>query len=141
MADKVKKSRRSQILSMYLIDTDIIIWILRGNKKYEDLLQNLKYKDSLSISTVTIAEIYKNIYPSEMVKTENVLHELETWDVTTPVAKQAGLYWQQYVKKLKNLSLTDCLIAGTAHVNNLVLVSLNAKHFPMKDIQILDPLN
>lgn len=125
---------------MYLIDTDIIIWILRGNKKYEDFLQNLKYKGSLSISTVTIAEIYKNIYPSEIMKTENVLHEFETWDATTTIAKQAGLYWQQYSKQLKNLSLTDCLIAGTANINNLVLVSLNAKHFPMKDIQILNPL-
>lgn len=125
---------------MYLIDTDIIIWILRGNKKYEDLLQNLKYKSQLSISTVTIAEVYKNIYPSEMVKTENVFREFETWDVTTLIAKIAGLYWQQYSKKLKNLSLTDCLIAGTANVNNLILVSLNIKHFPMKDIQSLNPL-
>ena len=125
---------------MYLIDTDILIWVLRGNKRYENVLQNLKYKDSLSISTVTIAEIYKNIYPSEMVKTENLLHELEKWDVTSPIAKQAGLYWQQYTKQLKNLSLTDCLIAGTASTNNLKLVSLNAKHFPMKDIQLLNPL-
>lgn len=140
MASKVKKSRRSQILNMYLIDTDILIWVLRGNKKYEDLLQNLKYKDSLSISTVTIAEIYKNIYPSEIMKTESVLAEFQTWDVTTSIAKQAGLYWQQYSKRLKNLSLTDCLIAGTANVNNLTLVSLNAKHFPMKDIQTLNPL-
>src|SRR3989344_4195328 len=100
---------------MYLIDTDILIWVLRGNKKYEDFLQNLKYRDSLSISTITIAEIYKNIYPSEMVKTENVFNEFQTWDVTPTIAKQAGLYWQEHIKKLKNLSLTDCLIAGTAN--------------------------
>ena len=75
-----------------------------------------------------------------MVKTENLLHEFETWDVTTLIAKQAGLYWQQYSKHLKNLSLTDCLIAGTVNVNNLVLVSLNARHFPMKDIRMLNPL-
>lgn len=123
---------------MYLIDTDIIIWILRGNKKYEEFLQNLKDKDSLSVSTVTIAEIYKNIFPSEIVKTENVLNELETWDVTPPVAKQAGLYWQEYIKRLKNLSLTDCLIAATANVHNLILVTLNTKHFPMKDIKTLN---
>ncbi|OGD83162.1 hypothetical protein A3A54_01035 [Candidatus Curtissbacteria bacterium RIFCSPLOWO2_01_FULL_39_62] len=125
---------------MYLLDTDIIIWVLRGNKKYEELLQNLKDKDTLSISTVTIAEIYKNIFPSEIVKTENVLGELETWDVTSSIAKQAGLYWQEYVKQLKNLNLTDCLIAATANVNNLTLVSLNTKHFPMKDIKTLSPL-
>src|SRR3989344_1559544 len=125
---------------MYLVDTDVLIWALRGNKSFEGLLQNLKDKGSLSISTVTIAEIYKNIFPSEIVKTEKVLSELQTWDVTEEIAKQAGLYLQEYIKKLKNLSLIDCFIASTANVNNLTLVSLNAKHFPMKDIKTLNPL-
>jgi len=122
---------------MYLIDTDVLIWVLRGNKEYEGLLQDLKNKDALSLSTITIAEIYKNIYPSEIVKVENFLNEFQIWDVTSLIAKQAGLYWQQYTKNLKNLSLTDCLIAGTANINNLVLVSFNIKHFPMKDIMLL----
>jgi len=125
---------------MYLVDTDVLIWALRGNKKFEELLQNLTDKSSLSISTVTIAEIYKNIFPSEIVKTEKVLSELQTWDVTEEIAKQAGLYWQEYIKRLKNLSLIDCFIASTANVNNLTLVSLNAKHFPMGGIKLLNPL-
>lgn len=125
---------------MYLIDTDIIIWILRENKKYQDFLQKISEKEPLAISTITIAEIYKNVYPSEILKTENLISELPSLDVTSSVAKQAGLYWQQYVSKLKNLSITDCIIAATANVNNATLVSLNIKHFPMKDIQILNPL-
>ncbi len=124
---------------MFLIDTDILIWVLRGNSQYAEFLQDLKYKGPLSISAVTIAEIYKNVFPSEIVKTENVLNELQTWDVTPGIAKQSGLYWQEYSKKLKNLSLTDCLIAATANVNNLTLVSLNARHFPMKDIKFRNP--
>jgi predicted nucleic acid-binding protein len=124
---------------MYLIDTDILIWVLRGNKKYEIYLQELKNNGSLSISTITIAEIYKNIYPSEMVKTENLLQELQTWDVTESIAKQGGLYWQQFSKKLKNLNLTDCLIAATANINNLKLVTLNIRHFPMHDIHVVNP--
>ncbi len=124
---------------MFLIDTDVIIWVLRGDTRYEEFLQELKDKDSLSISTVTIAEIYKNIFPSEIVKTESVLNELQTWDVTPAIAKQSGLYWQEYIKKLKNLSLTDCLIAATANVNNLTIVSLNVRHFPMKDIKFHNP--
>lgn len=119
---------------MYLIDTDVLIWVLRGNKKYTDFLLKLKEEDIPSISTITIAEIYKNIYPSEIVKTENLINEFQIFEVTVVVAKQAGLYWQQYAKKLKNLSLTDCIIAATASVNNSILVSLNSKHFPMKDI-------
>lgn len=124
---------------MYLIDTDILIWVLRGNKEYKDLLLELKNKAVLSISTITIAEIYKNIFPSEIVKTENIFNEFQVWDVTVPIAKQGGLYWQQYVKQLRTLNLTDCLIAATAHINNATLVSLNLKHFPMKDIQVLKP--
>lgn len=124
---------------MYVIDTDIIIWILRGNTKYKDYLKELSYKSSLSVSTITIAEVYMNIFPSEIVTTENLFKEFYVWDVTTSIAKQGGFYWQEYVKGLKNLSLTDCLIAATATVNNLILVSLNTKHFPMKDIQVLSP--
>ena len=121
---------------MYLIDTDVLIWILRGNKKYSDLLISLKDKDALSISTVSIAEIYKNLFPSELIKTENFLNEFQIWDVTTSIAKQAGLYYQQYSKQFRNLNLTDCLIAATVNVSNLTLVSLNIKHFPMNDIKI-----
>lgn len=124
---------------MYLIDTDVLIWILRGNKQYAALLQDLKNKDVISISTITIAEIYKNIFPAEIVKTENLLNEFQTLDVDPIIAKQAGLYWQQYFKQLKNLSLTDCLIAATANVNNASLVSLNTKHFPMRDFKVLKP--
>lgn len=124
---------------MYLIDTDILIWVLRGNKQYADLLQKLKDKSSLSVSTITIAEIYKNIYPAEIIKTENLLNEFQSLDVDSTIAKQAGLYWQQFIKVLKNLSLADCLIAGTANVNNAILVTLNTRHFPMNDIQVLNP--
>lgn len=123
---------------MYLIDTDILIWVLRDNKRYIDLLKELAQKGSLFISTITIAEIYKNIYPAELLKTENLLNTLQSLDVTPTVAKQAGLYWQEYAKKLKNLNLTDCLIAATANINEAIVVSLNKKHFPMKDIKLLN---
>lgn len=122
---------------MYLLDTDIIIWVLRGNQKYQDLFDDLSNHETLSISTITIAEIYKNIFPGESIKTENLLSGLQAHDVTPIIAKQAGFYWQQYSKDLKNLNITDCLIAATASLNEAILVSLNKKHFPMKDIKLL----
>lgn len=123
---------------MHLIDTDIIIWALRSNQKYIKLLKNLSKKGDLYISTITIAEIYKNIYPTEYINTEELLNRFKSCDVTAPVAKQGGFYWQQFHKRLQNLNLADCLIASTAQINNLILVSLNKKHFPMKDIKLLD---
>jgi len=125
---------------MYLLDTDVLIWVLRGKTDIIDKVSDLKNKSPLGISVISTAEIYKNIFPSELTVTEDYLEQHIIFDVDQKIAKIAGLYWQQYAKQLKNLSLTDCLIAGTANVNSLVLVSLNTKHFPMKDIQILNPI-
>src|ERR1035437_4939555 len=125
---------------MYLLDTDVLIWVLRGKIDIINKVSDLKNKSPLGISVISIAEIYKNIFPSELTITEDYLEQHIIFDVDQKIAKIAGLYWQQYAKQLKNLSLTDCLIAGTANVNDLVLVSLNTKHFPMKDIQVLNPI-
>lgn len=125
---------------MYLIDTNIVIWVIRGNTIYEDILQKLKDKTPLSISTITIAEIYKNVLPGEQLKTEDVLDNFENYEVTSKIAKLSGLYWQQYSKKYKNFSIVDCLIAATARENNLTLLTLNTRHFPMDDINVFDPL-
>lgn len=72
-------------------------------------------------------------------ETEDYLNQHIIFDVDRKTAKIAGLYCQQYSKHLKNLSLEDCLIAATANVNNLTLVSLNMRHFPMKDIKFQNP--
>lgn len=125
---------------MYLLDTDILIWVLRGKKEIIDKVLNLKEKSELGISVISVAEIYKNIFPEELTTTEDYLEQHIIFEVDQKIAKIAGLYWQQYSKQIKNLSLMDCLVAGTANINNATLVSLNIKHFPMKDIQVLNPL-
>lgn len=123
---------------MYLLDTNVIIWVLRNEIKYVNWLDKIINKSKLGISTITIAEIYKNIYPSELINTELLLEKFKIFTVTGKIAKQAGLYWQQF-SKIK-IHLLDCLIAATAKQNNLKLVTLNIKHFPMDDIEVLKPL-
>ena len=125
---------------MYLLDTDILIWVLRGKKDIIDKVSQFKDESSLSISVISIAEIYKNIFPSELTPTEDYLLQHIQLDVNQKIAKIAGLYWQEHSKQLKNLSLTDCLIAATANVHEAKLVTLNTKHFPMKDISVMNPL-
>lgn len=125
---------------MYLVDTDVLIWVLRGNKEIIQKVLSLKDKGSLHMSVISIAEIYKNIFPSELTVTEDFIEQHIILAVESKAAKIAGLYWQQYAKQVKNLSLTDCFIAATANANNLTVVTLNTKHFPMRDIHILNPL-
>lgn len=124
---------------MYLLDTDVLIWILRGNDEIIRAISLLKDTSPLAISVISIAEIYKNIFPSELLVTEDFLHSHIILDVDQRMAKTAGLYWQEYAKKLQKLSLTDCLIAATATTNGATLCSLNTKHFPMRDLEVIDP--
>ena len=125
---------------MFLLDTDILIWILRGKKEVREKVSKLKEKSPLAISVISIAEIFRNIFPSELSTTEDFLNLHIIFDLDQKTAKIAGLYCQHYQKQLQNLTLDDCLIAGCANVNDLTLVTLNTKHFSMKDIKTLNPL-
>lgn len=124
---------------MYLIDTNILIWILRGKENYLKWFEKISFKSTTSISVISVGEIYQNILTIEFEKTEELLDKFKIFHVTLPIAKKAGLYWQFHIKKYKELSLPDCLIAATAKQYNLKLVTLNTKHFPMDDIEVLKP--
>ena len=123
---------------MYVIDTNIIIWILRNKSEYTEWFDRAIKITKLGISTISVAEIYKNIFPEELIITEEWLERFQVFTVTEKIAKQAGFYWRQHSKK--NLHLLDCLIAATAKMNSASLFTLNTKHFPMKDIAVLNPL-
>lgn len=125
---------------MYIIDSNILIWVLRKNKTFTHFYHSLKHEIVISISTVTIAEIYKNVLPGEFIDVEDLINDFKIWDVTAPIAKQGGLYWQEHSKKFRNIHILDCIIAATAKEYDLTVVTLNTRHFPMSDISILDPL-
>ena len=125
---------------MHLLDTDILIWLTRSNPQTLKILDFLKNKAPTHISTVTIAEIYKNIYPSEIIDTDEVIYNHIILPLDDQTAKQAGLYWRDYHPKLKELSITDCMIAATAKKYDLILLSTNTRHLPMPDIKVINPL-
>ncbi len=124
---------------MYLLDTDILIWLTRSHPNAIKALEILKDKSACCLSTVTVAEIYKNIYASEIAYTDEIISNHPLLPLDAQSAKQAGLYWRDYYHKFQALSIPDCMIAATAKSHNLTLVTLNAKHFPMSDITVLNP--
>lgn len=124
----------------YILDTDVLIWILRGEKRIIKSVLQIVKNSKQAISLISAAEIFKNIFPSEVKPTTKFLKAHFQLSMNFEIAKNAGLYWKKYVKSRKKLSLLDCFIAATAKYYNLNLITCNIKHFPMKDIKVISPL-
>jgi predicted nucleic acid-binding protein len=124
---------------MYILDTDVIIWLLRKKKDVIQAIMRASEKGELFLSTATVAEVYKNAFENELKETEVFLKKHTILPLDYEIAKQAGTYWKDWNKKYKTLGLIDCIIASTAKQNNLRLITYNTKHYPMRDIVIISP--
>lgn len=125
----------------HLLDSDVLIWIFRGNSKIVKRVESLASGKPQAVSVLSVAEIYKNLFPSEVVLIEAFFSTSALLAVDPEIAKLGGLFWRDYHKALASLSLIDCLIAATAKIHELRLVTCNIRHFPMlKKADLINPL-
>lgn len=119
-------------MSFVLLDTDILINLLRGIEGAKVFVQNAAVQGLVGCSAITVAEIYAGMRAHEREKTESLLDGLEIIDVTRAIAEKAGGY--RAAIKSQDLELDDCLIAATAFETRATLATGNGKHYPMTDI-------
>lgn len=126
-------------MAKYLIDTDILITVLRTGRNLDDLMgRSLAEKDILGICVITIAELYAGASAQELQE-QNRLDELIGTFFVVPInadlAKRAG-----GIKFSSGIPLDDALIAASALATNSVLVTQNIKHFQeVQGLNILSP--
>ncbi len=125
---------------MYLLDSDIVIWLLRKEPKVTKAIKWLANKDIIGVSTITVAEVYKNAFDHEFLDIEELFSKNIPTDVNTEIARLAGKYWKEFHPKLEKLSLSDTIVAATTRFYDATLVTLNTRHFPMTDITVINPL-
>lgn len=121
---------------MALFDTDILIDNLLD--RYGAAQTLIRFKNEKNYcSVITIGEILFGMFPDEKKKTLNLLDNL----ITLKVDKDIVLSAYEIKKNAKgfDLELYDCIIAATAILNDMVLVTKNAKHYPDKRIKIFVP--
>ncbi len=121
---------------MTLVDTDILIWYLRGNEKAKGLIEDL---NEFSISVVTYIELLQGIRN----KQEHAIlkRTLRNWNARTvlineDISARAMFLVEQYFLS-SSFQLADALIAATAITNSALLVSGNRKHYKaIKNLQL-----
>ena len=118
---------------MYLLDTDTVIYILKGNPiAVADLKKHIH--DPIKIGTVTLMELYYGAYKSQKVtsnlaKIKNLENAIEVIPVGEEVAEIFGREKVRLGKRGFPLDDFDLIVGCCALAHNLTLVTNNMKHF------------
>jgi predicted nucleic acid-binding protein len=100
------------------------------------LSQLLEEGHRLACCTINVIEVYAGMRPKERKATDLFLQNLEYYDVTRKIAERAGRLRYDWARKGYTLSLPDVTIAAVAIEHGLILLTDNARHFPMTELRI-----
>jgi len=122
-------------MSKFLLDSDVIIWHLRGRKEVTEMLRDLQRFGVPACSALTVIEVQLGVKKGEEEKTDRFLRSLMVFDVNREIANQAALLIRGYKAKGIKIEVPDAVIAGTCILNDLVLVTYNTKHYPIPELK------
>jgi len=112
-----------------LLDTDVLIDFLRGQPQAVQLLEDTDCE--FHVSAVSVAELYVGVRDGrEREVLDQLMGLLRTIEISTEIARQAGLWRREYGKS-HGTGIIDALIAACADALQIPLATLNVKHFPM----------
>ena len=120
----------------FLLDTNVVIYSTLDKLNLRDFL---RVEDELYISSITYIEALGFAFENEKEETKatNLCEKLVRLFLTREVEKQTIL-----IRKTKKMKLPDAIIAATAIVHDLTLVTCNTDDFRnIPELKILNPLN
>ena len=122
-------------VAKYLLDTDVIIeWLRRNEAVVAWLKAHDAAGDFLGCTPVSLAELYAGLRPREEFIIDDLLRVLHCVDLDEVVGRKAGHYRQRF-RRSHGVEIADALIAAAAHLHGLTLLSLNQRHYPMRDLK------
>lgn len=124
----------------FLLDTDVLIWHLRGHEPTGELMKELGSEQPLGCSALSVFEVWSGVRAKEETATRQLISVLYKIPVDDEIAFKAAEYWREFRRQGVTLGQADVLIAATAHVLNLIIITYNRDHYPMKDIELYDPM-
>ncbi len=124
-------------MAQILLDTDILIAVLRSVESVALAMDARAHQgDELSYSPVSVAELWQGIRPSEEQTTRRLLHQMSCVPVNEETGRLAGQFLHRY-QRSHGLLMADALIAATAALHRLPLWTMNKRHYPMPELQLL----
>lgn len=115
-----------------LVDTDVLIWHLRG---YPKATQRLDQLDKLTISAVTYLELLQGMRNrAELVALQKSLAQRKAERLPiTPAITERAIALMESLALSYGMQMGDALIVATAIEHNLPVLTANVKHFGSVD--------
>lgn len=119
-----------------IIDTDVLIWYMKGSEKAYKAIQ---MASNFFISVVTYMELVQGMRTNKELN--SLRRSIHSWDakvlyISEEISSKAMFYVEQHFLS-HSLQLADALIGATAVAYGLPILTGNDKHYRMvKDIQI-----
>jgi predicted nucleic acid-binding protein len=124
----------------YLLDSCVLIRHLRRHQPTTELILSLALDGQLGIATISRTEIVEGMRDHERSLTMRLLDSLRSWPLDAAIADLAG----EQIRVLRSRGFTldkpDAIIGATALHHDLVLVTYNAKHFPLEGLPLYPDL-
>jgi len=111
-----------------LVDTDVLIWYLRGQQKAAHLVDGLP---SFAISAVTYMEILQGIQDKSELRAWKAFlrgRGIAVLMIDEDVTSRA-MHWMEEYSLSHGLRVADALIAATADVHGLELLTCNTADY------------
>jgi len=122
-------------MSKYLLDSDTIIWHLRGRKEVTEMLRDLQRFGLPGCSALSVLEVQLGVKKGEEEKTDRFLKSLKVFDVNSEIAGKAAHLIRESKARGITLDIPDAVIASTCILHNLILVTYNRKHYPISELE------
>lgn len=120
----------------FLLDSDVVIWHLRGQSSVVEIVLGLAKKGRLGLSAITRAEILLGMREPERRATLLFLDACETLSVSAATADRAGEIVRGFRTQAVTVSLPDALIGATALIASIPLYTCNPRHYPMPELDL-----
>ena len=121
-----------------MVDTDVLIWYMRGNEKAKGVIDKL---GSFSISAVTYMEIVQGIRNAEELKILKrfMLQRRVPCLPLDPSTTDRAIYLVERYALSHGLRFADALIAATVDIRGETLLTANVAHYKMIPGMTLEP--
>ena len=120
------------------VDSDVLIWHLRGEVKAATLLRRLaeRVEMELWLGALQRAEILFFMRTDEETATLRLLSQFKTEAVTQTIIDHAARYYRRW-QPSHGIDVNDAILAATVTLTGGCIYTLNVKHYPMPEVAVI----